>query len=125
MASVINISAYKFTPLDDLLGLKQRLLNVATTLSLKGTVLLSPEGINVFVAGETSAVEAFVRLLQSLRGLEDLQPKSSESAVQPFGRMRVRIKKEIIALEETGIDHAKTPAHNLAPHLLKQRLDDA
>jgi UPF0176 protein len=124
MASVINISAYKFTPLDDLPGLKQRLLNVATTLRLKGTVLLSPEGINVFVAGESSAVDAFIQLLQSLAGLEDLQPKRSVSAVQPFGRMRVRIKKEIIAFGVTGIDPATKPAPKLAPRVLKRWLDE-
>ncbi|MGH7957872.1 MAG: rhodanese-related sulfurtransferase [Opitutaceae bacterium] len=124
MSAVINISAYKFAPLDDLISLKERLLNAATTLCLKGTVLISPEGINLFVAGGASGVDAFVRVLRSVGGLEDLAPKRSESAVQPFGRMRVKIKQEIIAFGVPGIDPARRPAPKLSPLTLKQWLDE-
>ena len=48
---MINISAYKFTPLNDLAALRQRLLEVSAAAELKGTILLSPEGINFCVAG--------------------------------------------------------------------------
>src|SRR5215207_7932129 len=93
MAAVTNISAYKFVPLDALPVLKHRLLNTGTSLALKGTVLLSPEGINVFVAGEATSVECFITFLRAVPGLEDLTPKKSESAQRPFGRLRVKIKK--------------------------------
>jgi UPF0176 protein len=124
MAVIINISAYKFAPLDGLPALKQSLLDAANVLELKGTVLISPEGINVFVAGIASNVDGFVERLRSVAGLEDLTPKRSESAVQPFGRMRVKIKKEIIAFGVEGIDPARRPAPKLAPRLLKQWLDE-
>ena len=124
MAAVINISAYKFTPLDGLPALKQTLLDAATSLALKGTVLLSPEGINIFVAGEASRVDTFITLLRAVPGLEDLAPKKSQSAEQPFGRLRVKIKKEIIAFGVSGIDPARQPAPKLAPRTLKQWLDE-
>jgi UPF0176 protein len=124
MAAIINISTYKFAPLDDLPALKSTLLNAATTLQLKGTVLLAHEGINVFVAGHAADIDSFVAVLRAVRGLEDLAPKKSESAVQPFGRMRVKIKKEIIAFGDSGIDPARNPAPKLAPRTLKQWLDD-
>ena len=124
MPAVINISAYKFTPLEDLSALKQTLLTVGTSLALKGTVLLSPEGINVFVAGDACNVDAFVSRLRAVPGLEDLTPKKSESKGQPFGRLRVKIKKEIIAFGVPGIDPARKPAPKLAPHTLKQWLDE-
>src|SRR5687768_4707294 len=79
MAAFINISAYTFTPLADLPALRERLLAAATAGKLKGTVLLSPEGINLFVAGLPANVEAFVRLLRSIPGLEHLTPKESRS----------------------------------------------
>jgi UPF0176 protein len=124
MPAVINISAYKFTPLDDLPALKQALLNAGTSLALKGTVLLSPEGINVFVAGDAFQVDTFITLLRAVPGLEDLRPKKSESAAQPFGRLRVKIKKEIIAFGVPGIDPARNPAPKLDPRTLKQWLDN-
>jgi UPF0176 protein len=124
MAAVTNISAYKFAPLDHLPALKQSLLAMATALELKGTALLSPEGVNVFIAGAAANVTTFVEHLRSIPGLEDLTPKKSESAVPPFRRMRVKIKREIIAFGTPGIDPARRPSTKLAPETLKQWLDD-
>jgi predicted sulfurtransferase len=123
MAAFINISAYTFTPLEDLPALRERLLTAATAKMLKGTVLLSPEGINLFVAGMPANVEAFVTLLRSIPGLEHLTPKESRSTQPPFGRMRVKIKKEIIAFGIEGIDPARRPSPKLAPQTLKEWLD--
>jgi UPF0176 protein len=124
MAAIINLSAYKFAPLENLQVLKPTLLSAGASLALKGTVLLSPEGINVFVAGEASNVEVFLTLLRGVSGLADLTPKKSESAEQPFGRFRVKIKREIIAFGVPGIDPARNPAPKLSPRTLKQWLDE-
>jgi UPF0176 protein len=123
MAEIINISAYKFAPLEHLPALKRTLLDSATACRLRGTVLLSPEGINLFVAGRLADVNAFLQVVRSIDGLADLVSKQSESAGQPFGRMRVKIKKEIIAFGIPGIDPARNPAPKLSPRTLKQWLD--
>src|SRR5687768_14918956 len=107
MAAFTNISAYKFTPLADLKPLRERLIALCKGLGLKGTILLSTEGINLFVAGQPGSVEALVTELRTIPGLEDLSPKHSPSEHQPFTRMLVRIKKEIIAFGVEGIN----PAH--------------
>lgn len=124
MAAFINLSAYKFTPLADLPKLKQQLLAAAKACRLKGTVLLSAEGINLFVAGSRADVDVFVAELRAVPGLEDLAPKESESAEQPFNRMLVKIKKEIIAFGVEGIDPARQPAAKLPSRTLKQWLDE-
>lgn len=124
MAEIINVSAYKFVPLDDLPAKRVRLLGRATRLGLKGTVLLSCEGINLFVAGESAAVETFLLQVRALPGLEDLTGKFSASAAAPFGRMRVKLKREIIAFGVDGIDPARQPSRRLAPETLKQWLDE-
>lgn len=123
MAAFTNLSAYKFAPLAGLPALRERLLQTATTLELKGTVLLSTEGINLFVAGLAEATATFVTVLRSIPGLEDLTPKESVSATRPFGHMRVKIKKEIIAFGVEGIDPSRAPSPRLAPEVLKQWLD--
>jgi predicted sulfurtransferase len=48
----------------------------------------------------------------------------SESDHQPFNRMLVKIKKEIIAFGVCGIDPARRPAPRLAPRQLKRWLDE-
>ncbi|MEO7318239.1 MAG: pseudouridine synthase, partial [Chthoniobacteraceae bacterium] len=95
MPAFTNLSTYKFTPLENLPPLRERLLALCEARELKGTILLSPEGINVFVAGTREAIDALLAELRALPGLADIAPKESESAKQPYNRMLVKIKKEI------------------------------
>jgi UPF0176 protein len=124
MASVTNISVYKFAPLANLVPLRDELRRVTAEAGLKGTILLSSEGINLFVAGTSAAVAELIGILRKIPGLEDLTPKESISDEQPFNRMLVKIKKEIIAFGIEGIDPARRPTAKLAPATLKQWLDE-
>ena len=124
MPAFSNLSAYKFTPLDGLPALRERLLAVARAGGLKGTILLSPEGINLFVAGTRPPLAALLAELRALPGLADLAPKESESEEQPFHRMLVKIKREIIAFGVEGIDPARRPTPKLPAQTLKQWLDE-
>jgi UPF0176 protein len=121
---VINISAYRFASLDDLKSLRERLITVCREWGLKGTILLSTEGINLFVAGPATEIDLLLALLHSIPGLAGLKPKVSESREQPFTRMLVKIKKEIIAFGVPGIDPARNPAPRLSAHELKRWLDE-
>lgn len=122
--SVVNLSAYKFTPLDALPERRNQLRGLCMAAELKGTILLAPEGINLFVAGSRLATDTLLVTLRTIPGLADLTPKESISATQPFGRMLVKIKKEIIAFGLPEIDPARRPAPRLSPRTLKQWLDE-
>lgn len=121
---VTNISCYRFTPLTGLKELRARLLDQCHAAGLKGTILLAPEGINMFLAGPRAAIDALVDTLRTLPGLADLAPKYSESEHQPFNRMLVRLKKEIIAFGIDGIDPAQRTSPKLPAATLKQWLDE-
>ena len=112
MSAFINISTYKFAPLDDLPSWRERLQQVSRARRLRGTILLSPEGINLFVAGTREDIDALLVELRSIPGLEDLTPKESLSAEQPFNRMLVKIKKEIIAFGSRGSIRLVAPRPN-------------
>ena len=92
-----NIAAYKFAALSDLQPLRERLIRSCKEWGLKGTILLSTEGINLFVAGGAEQIQLLLATLRAVPGLEDFEVKVSESDHQPFNRMLVRIKREIIA----------------------------
>lgn len=126
MASVLNLSAYKFTPFtaEELPARRDGLRALCGELGLRGTILLSTEGINLFVAGPVGATDVLIRELRSWPGLEDLTPKESVSEERPFNRMLVKIKKEIIAFGVEGIDPERAPAPRLDPRTLKQWLDE-
>lgn len=121
---VVNIAAYKFLVLSDLRSRRARLQDLCKAGSLKGTVLLSPEGINLFAAGSRAGIESLLAELRSWPGLADLQVKFSETDHQPFRRMLVRLKREIIAFGVPGIDPARRSSPKLAPRELQRWLDE-
>jgi UPF0176 protein len=121
---VTNISAYRFAPLGELKSLRERLIAACREWGLRGTILLSTEGINLFVAGPRAEIDQLLAWLRSVPGLEDLEPKVSESREQPFTRMLVKIKKEIIAFDIPGIDPARNPAPRISARELKSWLDE-
>ena len=124
MPTVKNIAAYKFAPLTDLRPLRDQLLEQCRADNLKGTILLSTEGVNLFVAGAEADIDRLLVSLRAVPGLEELEPKVSESAEQPFTRMLVKVKKEIIPFGLEGIDPARKPTRKLSPKELKQWLDE-
>jgi UPF0176 protein len=111
---VLNVSTYKFVELDDLPALRQAIVEQCEAFGLKGTILLAPEGINVFLAGPPEAVRGFLAWLRTDPRFADLAPKESWSDEVPFSRMRVRLKKEIITMRAPSI----RPSAGRAPHVL-------
>ena len=121
----LNLAAYQFAPLPgDLKPLRERLRDRGKALGMRGTVLLAAEGINLFVAGPEVAARAFLDDMRSLPGFAGLDAKESWSAAQPFRRMLVRIKKEIIAFGVEGVDPARQTSRKIAPRELKHWLDE-
>lgn len=124
MSQFVNLSVYKFTPLDDLPAWRERLRQVSRDAQLRGTILLSQEGINLFVAGTRAGVDTLLAAVRAMPGLADLAPKESLSTALPFNRMLVKIKGAIIAFGVEGIDPARHPSPKLPARTLKQWLDE-
>jgi len=123
-AEVINLSCYKFAPLEGLEELRLGLQECAKANGLKGTILLAPEGINFFLAGTREQLAVVLAMIRAVPGLAGIQPKESPSSEQPFKRMLVKIKKEIIAFGVEGVDPARRPAAKISAPQLKQWLDE-
>lgn len=121
---IVNISCYKFVPLDDLAGRRDTIRARAAELDLRGTVLLSREGINLFVAGTRSMIDQFVNFLRADPLLSDLQPKESLNQYKPFSRLLVKIKREIIAFGVQSVDPVRRTSPKLPAKELKQWLDE-
>ncbi len=123
-AQVVNIAAYKFATLTDLPARRESLRELCFELELKGTILLSPEGINLFLAGRREATNQLLRQLTADPEIGPLEVKESFSDHQPFSRMLVRLKQEIIAFGVEGIAPAQQTAPKLSAQELKQWLDE-
>jgi predicted sulfurtransferase len=121
---IINLSGYKFTPLTDLETWKVALLAKCAEQRVKGTILLAPEGLNLFIAGTRDTLEAVLTLLRTMPNLADFKVKESPSPRQPFKRMLVKIKKEIIAFGVDQVNPARHTAPKISAQQLKQWLDE-
>ncbi len=124
MTDVVNIAAYKFADLTELSELRSELRALCQSRQLKGTILLSPEGINLFVAGERDGIDALIGRIQQIPGLADFEFKESLSQEQPFQRMLVKIKPEIISFGVEGIEPHRYTSPRISAEELKQWLDE-
>jgi len=124
MKNIVNIAAYQFATLTDLPPLRDALKKLCHQQQLRGTILLSPEGINLFVAGGRGGVDALLDAIRSQPQLADIPVKESFSAEQPFNRMLVKIKKEIIAFGVEGIDPRQHTSPRISPEELRRWLDE-
>ncbi len=125
MNTILNIAAYKFVSLDDLPTRREHLRARCISFQLKGTILLAPEGINLFLAGSQENIAAFKAELHNESAFKDLPFKDSFSDHQPFGKLLVKIKKEIIPFGVAEINPAQMPAERLSARTLKAWLDEA
>lgn len=123
---ILNIAGYKFIELTGLVDLKAMLLQACEQLNLKGTILLSPEGINVSLAGVPADIESFKSILAENESLTGMSFHHTYSAERPFKRMKVKLKKEIITLRKgnttSPVQGQRAPA--LSPQELKRWLDE-
>ena len=124
MNQIINLAGYRFTPMDRLEKRKASLLSRCLELGLKGTILLAPEGINFFLAGTRPQLDPVLSIIRSIPGMADLAPKESFSATQPFQRMLVKVKKEIVPFGIEGVDPARRPTPKITARGLKTWLDE-
>lgn len=130
---MVNIAAYRFVAVPDPASWRAMFRERCATLGLKGTVLLSPEGINFFLAGTSSGVEGYLDWLRHEARFDgrftDIEVKFSKSDTQPFRRMLVKLKSEIITMRRPMIrpEAGRAPAVDAATlkRWLDQGSDDA
>ncbi|MDQ7981527.1 sulfurtransferase [Paraburkholderia sp. SARCC-3016] len=125
--SILNLSAYQFVTLDAIAAWRPLVTERCNALGLRGTILLAPEGINLFIAGTHENVRAFIDYIRHDPLFEgkfaSLQFKESVSDTQPFRRMLVKLKREIITMKKPAIQPELGRAPSVDARTLKAWLD--
>lgn len=94
---ILNIAAYLFVAIDDVDALAVRIRERAEADALRGSVLVAPEGLNLFLAGDEACVRGFMDWLRGDPRFAGIASKESWSQTLPFARLKVKRKQEIIA----------------------------
>ncbi|MDL2354260.1 MAG: sulfurtransferase [Pseudomonadota bacterium] len=122
-AAHVNIAAYKFVTFDNIEQLRPQYQALCKELGLKGTILLTPEGINLFLSGPRAQIDRFLAWLRSDARFADIEVKESYSEEQSHKRMLVKIKQEIITMRMPLIKPELGRAPAVSPTTLKRWLD--
>ncbi len=101
---LVVIAFYKFVPLPDYKSLQPAFYELCREHDVRGTILLAHEGINGMLAGPREGIDTVLKYMRSIAPLADLEPKESFCAEEPFKRLRVRLKREIITMGDPSID---------------------
>ena len=96
-AGILNIAAYLFVVIDDADALAVRIRDQLEAAGLYGSALVTPEGLNLFLAGPEAPLRGFLDWLRADARFAALYAKESWSEEVPFARLKVKRKDEIIA----------------------------
>ncbi|HMB42938.1 MAG TPA: sulfurtransferase, partial [Luteimonas sp.] len=120
---ILNIAAYRFVAIDDPGAFADHVRSLATLHALRGTVLVAPEGINMVLAGDEAPLLAFMDALQTDARLASLPVKESWSAALPFPRLKVKVKREIIAFRRDKASPLSGRAPTVDPSTLARWIE--
>lgn len=115
---------YKFASLTDLDTMQADIQELCDTHNICGTLLIAHEGINGTIAGSREGIDTVLHTLRRYQGLQDLEHKESVATEEPFYRMKVRIKKEIVTMGQPDIDPNKVVGTYLSPEEWNEVISD-
>lgn len=95
---------YHFTPFEDPAALRGPLKEICAAGGVTGTLLLAPEGINGTIAGSRDGIDTALAHIRSLPGCAALEWIESAATDQPFRKLKVRLKKEIVTMKQPNVD---------------------
>ena len=111
----IIAALYHFTRFDDPAALKPALLDLCLAQNVSGSLLLAREGVNGTIAGPRAGIDAVIGHLKALPGCHELDWKEATSDRAPFGKMKVRLKKEIVTMGQPDVDPRASVGHYVDP----------
>ena len=95
---------YKFSSINDPESLHREIRIRLKSLSIYGTILVGEEGINGTISGKNSNLIEAIAFIQSIKGFANLDIKYSESLENPFVRLKIKLKKEIVTIGDRSIN---------------------
>ena len=112
---LIIAALYHFTRFDDPAALRGPLLDLCLANGVKGTLLLAREGLNGTIAGPREGIDAVIAHLRALPGCAGLEWKEATAEAMPFGRMKVKLKAEIVTMGQPDVDPTARVGHYVSP----------
>ena len=121
---ILVAALYKFVEINDLLLLKDNLYNICEENNIMGTILIADEGINGTISGKHNEIKETISSLTSDDRFSNIEIKYSSTDKQPFHRMKVRLKKEIVTIGIPEINPNKKAGTYVKPENWNELISD-
>ena len=115
---------YSFIDLSDLLQLKSEFTEFLKKQDIRGTMLIASEGINGTLAGKESSINEFKNFLKSKNLYEAKNFKTSHCEYDPFPRLKIKLKDEIVTIGNKLVDPKKIVGEYIPPEDWNQLIAD-
>ncbi len=120
----VVVAFYKFFDVSNTFKLQNSLKLILNKTEIKGTILIAKEGINGTIAGKKDEITLALKKIWCLDLLNDLEPKYSFAYKNPFFRMKIRLKKEIVTIGLSEISPNKTVGNYVKPENWNDLISD-
>ena len=124
----LTIAFYQFVSLKNIDQLQAFILKFCQKNSIKGTILLASEGINGTISGDEKKIQKFIEFIKEdsffKNNFKNLEHKESWASKNPFYRMKVRLKKEIVALGVDGVSPTDKVGKYINPEDWNKLIED-
>ena len=124
MQDILVATFYLFTRLDELSSLRGDIEAACVENGVRGTILLAEEGINATIAGPPAGVHRVIDGLKHDPRMAELTWQESTTRSQPFRKMRVREKKEIVTLRVPGLEPGRSSGTYVEPEDWNELISD-
>ena len=121
---ILVATLYKFVEINDLLSLQDNLYNICEENNIMGTILIADEGINGTISGKHNEIKETISSLTSDDRFSNIEIKYSSTDKQPFHRMKVRLKKEIVTIGLPEINPNKKVGRYVKPEDWNELISD-
>ena len=90
---------YKFKKLTSLKKNKILLQDFLIKKNIRGTIIIASEGVNATISGKTSDLKLTITKIKKILDFKKFDSKNiSKSKFQPFHKLKVKIKKEVVPM---------------------------
>lgn len=121
---IVNVSTYKFFKMHDTRVQRMELYQRLRAAGIRGTVVVSPEGINICVAGTREQITELRRILEEQARFRDLVFKESFSDFIPFRRLAVKWRQQLVPCNDLNVDPTTVNSGRITPEELKRWYDE-
>ena len=121
---ILVATLYKFFKVDDLVALQDQLYAICNKNNVMGTILIANEGVNGTISAKPREIEKTLISIQKDDRFSEIEIKYSSTNKQPFHKMRVRLKKEIVTIGLPEINPNKTVGTYVKPEQWNDIISD-